>query len=268
MTNFRTFLPLFILLICSTQAFGQNNGIKHKEYGAEFIIAAGTSSILGNGNRGYTQLQNFGSYEIKGAHFYEFGVNFKKKLKRNSLSIGVHTGAWSYKVEGHEYIFPQNFFEDIKLSEEKFEGQVNVQRVSIPLSYIIEPKNASTLSVRHEIGLIADLIVHNNYGDVSQNASSRISSNGGFDDILICGIGSPNARNTGMRFFYGVSANITSKLSIDSKIKLGGFVSQIGSSEELLLDPSIRGDFFYSYFHESLDYRIFEVGLGLKYAIF
>jgi len=268
MTNFRTLLPLFILLLCSSQIFGQDIGIKHKEYTADFIIAVGTSSILGEGNRGYTQLQSYGSYEISGAHFYEFGLNVKKKLKRNSLSLGLHTGAWSYRIEGYEYIFPQNFFEDVKLAEERFEDQVNFQRISIPLSFIIEPKNINALNVRHEIGMIADIIIHNNYGDVSQSASSRIPSSGNFDDILFCGVGYPNTRNAGMRLFYGVSANITPKLSIDSKIKFGGFASQVGSSEKPLLDPSIRADFFYSYFHESLNYRVFEMGIGLKYDIF
>lgn len=267
MTNVRTAFSIVIFCAFANIVIGQNIDLNHKNYVAEFVFSAGTSSIIGDGNRGYTQLQSFGSYDFKDSHFYEFGISLKKQLKRNSLSMGLHTGAWSTKVEGHEYIIPENFFEGVSLSEEKFEGRLNFQRLSVPISYIIEPRNNSTLNIRHELGITADLMLHNNYEDLSQRASSRITPRGS-NVFTFCGEGYTHVRNVGVRLFYGVSANVTPRLSIESKIKFGGFASQVGSTLKPRIDSFLRGDSFYAYFHESFEYRTFEMGLGLKYAIF
>ena len=110
----------------------------------------------------------------------------------------------------------------------------------------------------------------NNYNVVNQRAANRPNINrsiGG--NFMICGDGyyHGNASNIGMRLFYGVSIQITDKISFDSQIKVGGFETQVYSNNFRYINYPALDDYYYGY-GENLDYRIAELGFGLRYAIF
>ena len=116
MKSFKSIFSFFVLMSCTCFVSGQDLEVpKQKKFSADVVLSGGSSSIISEGNRGYNSLTNIGEFKNKPAYYFDFGVDFKMKMRRNSLKTGVHIGSWGYGVEGYRYIYPTNFSESIMI---------------------------------------------------------------------------------------------------------------------------------------------------------
>lgn len=263
MRNINQVLRLFFILIIvvfSFQISAQEAASKRANLSIDLVISGGTSTMMNLSKEHNSHVNWYGQFENKRPRFTQVGFDLRKKLRRNTLKTGIHLGTWSYMIEGHKYLPLAGFFPVFELSPETITEKVKFQRLSIPVSYLIEAKNPSGLRIDHELGLYTDLYYYHNINQIRQflSGAGRYENPG----INPFSIRNNNQAVFGLRLFYGISLDLNDKISIGSSIKMGGFI--IGRYYPY--DYPIEFDFSYNY--ERYNFRIFEFGLSASYNIF
>jgi len=254
----RIFLILTIAVF-SLQLTAQEEAPKKSNLSIDLVLSGGSSTMVHLNRNGYSRLFWNGVFENKRPRFTQVGFDIKKRLRRNTLKTGIHLGTWSYMIEGHTYLPVAGFFPVIELSPETTIEKVKFQRISIPLSFVIEAKNTKGLKIDHEIGLFADLYFHNNIARVRHSLNGLGEYETSRENPF--SVRNNNDGDYGLRLFYGIAFDINDKISIGSSINMGGFIIGRTFAYDYLIDVD------YSYHYGRYDYQIFEFGLSARYNI-
>lgn len=260
---------IFFLLFLSMQA--QVFEKVEEKLSIEFLVSGGSLTLLDPDYKEKTYISHIGSFESSRGYFFETGIDLKRKFKKNSIKTGLYYGFGNVTLRGEIptyetfitiFIDPfPSFFEDIPT--ESFEAKVLVNRLSIPLSFIKESKRMGKFNIDHEFGLLFDLKLFSNFGEVEHDIIQvpeffwRQQSESDSNFSL--------PRNVGIRFLYGLSAELSHKLSLTTNLRFGIFDTHPNEDNADLFYSATLANNYKDIDRSTFGY--FEMGFGLKYKL-
>ena len=242
----------------------------HKKASVDLMVSGGSLSILDPEHKNKTYISGLGSFESSRGYFFETGIEFTKELKRNSLKTGLYYGYSNVTIRGAipTYSILINIFIDpfpTNLEEvaDSFEAQVRVNRLSIPISFIKESYRPSKFKIDHEFGVLLDVKMQSNFADIEKEIflvpDFIISSNSKNESKFSL------PTNIGCRVLYGISAELSPKLSMASSLRFGLFEPNPDEANRDVFNSLTQADRYMNFDGSVFGY--FEMGFSLKYKL-
>lgn len=271
MRHLKIILSFFAFMAFSCNIDAQVFEKVNKKLSIDMIASGGALTILDPEHKNKTYISQIGAFESSKGYFFETGIELSKKLKHNSLKTGLYYGYSNVTLRG---TIPTNLFvitifidpfpiarEDA--IKEPFEAQVDMHRLSIPVSYILESKSPGKLKIDHEFGMLFDLKIQSNFAEVEKEIilvpEFIIHSNSDVESTFSI----PN--KLGIRLLYGFSAELSPKVSFSSNFRFGLFETYPIERNTDLFSTFTQREYYNSFDRSVFGY--FEMGFGLKYKL-